>query len=189
MESEDRGLVVNLFERLLFAFKQGKPGKTTQLRDGVEQTPGRVADFWYEFLNPAPFRFTTFNGEEYDEVVASINIPFYSICEHHMAPFFGVAHVGYLPGKKIVGISKLARTVDKFARRLQNQERLTQQIAGMLNEQLEPRGVAVVIKARHLCQEMRGIAKPGIETVTSKMIGVFKDDLNARSEFLKLITL
>lgn len=189
MESENRGLVDAAVERILVAFGETSNGHKGLLREGLQQTPMRVADFWYEFLNPPKFKFTMFEGEQYDEIVLSRNIPFYSVCEHHMAPFFGVAHVGYLPDKKIVGISKLARTVDMFARKLQNQERLTQQIAGMLNEKLTPRGVAVVIKARHLCQEMRGIQKPGIETVTSKMIGVFKDDLNARTEFLKLITI
>lgn len=183
MEQKDRGLI-QTFDTLIYMLEG-----TDFLREGLEKTPERVAKFYAEFLNPKPFEFTTFEGEDYDEIVASCNIPFYSICEHHLAPFFGVAHVGYLPDKRIVGISKLARTVDKFARRLQNQERLTSQIAGLLQDKLDPRGVAVVIKARHLCQEMRGIQKPGIETLTSKMTGVFKTDLSARNEFLKLITI
>lgn len=156
-------------------------------REGLKETPKRYLKFMQEFLNPTPFNFTTFSGENYDEMVLSKNIPFFSICEHHLAPFFGVAHIGYIPSDKIVGISKLPRTLDKFARRLQNQERITKQIAQELTEQLNPRGVAVVLEARHLCQEMRGIKKPGIMTMTSSMTGVFKEDINARNEFLNLI--
>jgi len=157
-------------------------------REGLQDTPKRYLKFMAEFLNPPPFNFTTFNGENYDELVLSKNIPFFSICEHHLAPFFGVAHIGYIPTNKIVGISKLPRTLDMFARRLQNQERITKQIAEELTKQLNPKGVAVVLEARHLCQEMRGIKKPGIMTMTSSMTGVFKNDINARNEFLNLIT-
>jgi len=156
-------------------------------REGLKETPHRYLKFMQEFLTPQPFKFTTFSGEAYDELVLSSNIPFFSMCEHHLAPFFGVAHIGYIPSDKIVGISKLPRTLDKFARRLQNQERITRQVAQELTEQLNPKGVAVVLEARHLCQEMRGIKKPGIMTTTSSMTGVFKDDLNARNEFLNLI--
>lgn len=156
-------------------------------REGLKETPHRYLKFMQEFLNPEPFKFTTFSGENYDEMVLSKGIPFFSICEHHLAPFFGVAHIGYVPSTKIVGISKLPRTLDKFSRRLQNQERITKQIAEELTEQLNPKGAAVVLEARHLCQEMRGIKKPGIMTMTSSMTGIFKTDLNARNEFLNLI--
>lgn len=156
-------------------------------REGLKETPKRYLKFMEEFLTPQPFNFTTFDGESYDEMVLSKNIPFFSICEHHLAPFFGVAHIGYVPNNKIVGISKLPRTLDKFSRRLQNQERITKQIAEELTKQLNPKGVAVVLEARHLCQEMRGIKKPGIMTMTSSLTGVFKEDINARNEFLNLI--
>lgn len=181
MEQEDRGIVATHFRKAL-EYIDKEPD-----REGLKDTPDRMSKFYLEFLNPKPFEFTMFEGENYDEVIASTQIPFYSICEHHLAPFFGTATVGYLPSKRIVGISKLARTVDAFARRLQNQERMTRQIATMLEEKLEPRGVAVIVKARHLCQEMRGIQKPGIETITSCMLGIFRSDAAARNEFLKLI--
>jgi len=156
-------------------------------REGLRDTPKRYIDALYQFLNPEPFEFTTFENEGNDQMITLTDIPFYSLCEHHLAPFFGVAHVAYIPTSRIVGLSKIPRTVDKFARAFQNQERITQQIADYLQEELNPRGVAVILKARHLCIEMRGIQKPGVHTTTSAMKGVFETDINARQEFLNLI--
>lgn len=160
-------------------------------REGLQDTPKRYVKFFKEFISPEPYQFTTFKGEKYDQMVISDRIPFFSLCEHHLAPFFGEAAIAYIPGAdgKIVGISKLPRTLDKFARQLQNQERITQQVAAEIEKQLGASGVGVVIKARHLCQEMRGVKKSGVYTTTSCMLGVLKDDLNARTEFLKLINL
>jgi GTP cyclohydrolase I len=156
-------------------------------REGLKDTPKRYIKFMKEFLKPKEFNFTTFDAEGTDEMVVQTNIPFYSLCEHHTAPFFGVAHVSYIPNGKIVGLSKLARTVDLYANRFQNQERITTQIAERLQKELNPLGVAVVIKAQHLCMCMRGVKKHDTWTTTSKMIGVFKTDLNTRNEFLTLI--
>ena len=114
------------------------------------------------------------------------SIPFHSLCEHHLLPFAGVAHVGYLPGERIVGLSKLARVVDYFSRSLQVQERLTTEIAGWLQSELEPRGVGVVLEAEHACMSLRGVAKPGATTVTSALFGVLRDDQRTRGEFLSL---
>lgn len=156
-------------------------------REGLRETPARYAKFLQEFLSPPEFKMTTFAAEHYDEVIVQSNIPFYSLCEHHLAPFFGEGFIAYLPDKKIVGLSKLARTLEKFSRRLQNQERITTQVAEYLTEELEPRGVAVVLKAQHLCMSMRGVQKPGVITTTSKMTGAFLDHAPARNEFLQLI--
>lgn len=156
-------------------------------REGLKETPKRYVKFLKEFLSPPEFNFTTFDSEGYDQMIVQTNIPFYSLCEHHLAPFFGVGHIAYLPDKKIVGLSKLARTLDHYARRFQNQERITQQIANRLQEELSPKGVAVVLKAQHLCMAMRGVKKHDTWTTTSKMVGVFDMDLNARNEFLNLI--
>jgi GTP cyclohydrolase I len=156
-------------------------------REGLIETPKRYIKFMREFLEPKEFNFTTFDGEEMDEMIIQTNIPFYSICEHHTAPFFGIANVAYIPNKKIVGLSKLARTVDLYANRFQNQERITTQIAERLQKELNPKGVAVTLKAQHLCMCMRGVKKHDTWTQTSKMLGVFKDDLNCRNEFLSLI--
>lgn len=156
-------------------------------RAGIKDTPRRVAKFYAEFLNTPAFELTCFDGEGYDQMIVSSQIQFYSLCEHHLAPFFGIGAIAYVPGKKIVGISKLARTLDKFARQLSNQERITQQVATYLMEELQPRGVGVILKARHMCQEMRGVEKPGTITTTSAMVGVFKKDHKARQEFLNLI--
>jgi GTP cyclohydrolase IA len=158
-------------------------------REGLKDTPKRYVKFFNEFLTEEKFNFTTFDSEAYNQMIISSDIPFFSLCEHHLAPFFGEAHIAYIPGedKKIVGISKLPRTLEKFARQLQNQERITKQVAEELMKKLNARGVAVVIRARHLCQEMRGVKKSGVFTTTSEMLGVFADDLNARNEFLNLI--
>jgi GTP cyclohydrolase IA len=155
--------------------------------DGVRDTPRRVANAYCELLSPAPFVATTFENESgYDELVVATNISFQSLCEHHLLPFHGVAHVAYLPEHALLGISKLARVVDYFARDLQIQERLTNQIADWLEETLQPRGVGVVIEAEHTCMTIRGVGKPGSRTVTSDLRGVLRDDARTRQEFMTL---
>ena len=155
--------------------------------ESVRDTPRRMAGALAELLTPQPFRATTFpNDEGYDELVVARDIPFHSLCEHHLLPFQGVAHVGYLPGRRIVGLSKLARVVDMYARRLQVQERLTTQIAGWLRRELDPRGVGVVLEAEHLCMSLRGVQKPGARTITSALHGAVRDDPRTRHEFLAL---
>lgn len=156
-------------------------------REGLQETPKRYIKFLKEFLTPVEFNFTTFSAEGTDEMIAQTNIPFFSLCEHHIAPFFGVACVAYIPKDRIVGLSKLARTVDKFAQRLQNQERITTNISDYLNENLDPLGVAVHLKATHLCMAMRGVKKHDTWTSTCKLTGVFKESAKARSEFLNMI--
>ena len=158
-------------------------------REGLQDTPKRYLKFLREFLSPPDFNFTTFDGEGMDEMIVQTHIPFYSLCEHHLAPFYGHAHVAYIPGQKIVGLSKLARVVETFSRRLQNQERITTQVAECLMAELEAEGVAVVIKAQHLCMSMRGVKKHDTRTVTSKLLGHFKNDDKARQEFFNLIEL
>lgn len=157
-------------------------------REGLNETPKRYIKFMREFLEPKEFNFTCFDAEGTDEMIIQTNIPFYSLCEHHTAPFFGVANIAYIPNGKIVGLSKLARTVDLYANRFQNQERITTQIAERIQKELNPVGVAVTLKAQHLCMCMRGVKKHDTWTTTSKMIGVFKTDINARNEFLSLIS-
>ena len=155
--------------------------------ESVRDTPGRMARMYAELLTPAPFVATTFpNDGGYDELVVATGIQFHSLCEHHLLPFAGVAHVGYLPGERIVGLSKLARVVEHFARSLQVQERLTVQIAGWLDEQLAPRGVGVVLEAEHMCMSLRGVQKPGARTVTSALHGRLRDDPRTRQEFMSL---
>lgn len=156
-------------------------------REGLQDTPKRYIKFMREFLTPKEFNFTTFDAEGTDEMIVQTNIPFYSLCEHHTAPFFGIGHIAYIPDKKIVGLSKLARTLDFYANRFQNQERITTQIAERLDKELTPKGVAVSLKAQHLCMCMRGVKKHDTWTITSKLLGVFKNDKKARSEFLNLI--
>jgi len=155
-------------------------------REGIKETPRRYVKFMREFLNVPDFEFTTFDAEGSDEMIIEANIPFYSLCEHHTAPFFGVASVAYIPSDKIAGLSKLARAVKYYAGRFQNQERLTKQIAERVEYELQPIGVAVTMKAQHLCMSMRGVKVHDTWTTTSKMLGVFKTDLNARQEFLTL---
>ena len=138
----------------------------------LHETPRRVAAAYAELLTPVPFNATTFpNDEGYDELVLVRDIPFQSLCAHHLLPFHGTAHVAYLPGERIIGLSKLGRVVDLFARDLQVQERLTDQIADWLEEQLAPRGVGVIVEAEHLCMSLRGVQKPGALTVTSALRG------------------
>jgi GTP cyclohydrolase I len=153
----------------------------------LADTPGRVARSLAELLTPRPFTATTFpNDEGYDELVLARDIPFHSLCEHHLLPFTGVAHVAYLPAGRIVGLSKLARVVDHFARRLQVQERLTSQVADWLDDHLEPKGVGVVLEAEHLCMSLRGVQKAGARTVTSALRGLVRDDPRTRHELLAL---
>jgi GTP cyclohydrolase I len=154
----------------------------------LRETPRRVALAYEEFLSPQPFVATTFpNDEGYDELVLARDIPFSSLCQHHLLPFSGVAHVGYLPADRIVGLSKLARVVEHFSRRLQVQERLTVQIGDWLTERLDPKGVGVVLEAEHLCMSLRGIRATGARTVTSSLHGLLRDDSRSRAEFLALV--
>jgi GTP cyclohydrolase I len=156
---------------------------------GLRETPRRVAAAYAELLTPEPFSLTTFPNEEgYDELVVVRDIPFHSLCMHHLLPFHGVAHVAYLPGERIVGLSKLARVVELFARDLQLQERLTMQVATFLEEHLQPKGAGVVIEAEHLCMSLRGVQKAGARTTTSALLGLLRDDPRTRQEFLSLAT-
>jgi GTP cyclohydrolase IA len=156
-------------------------------RDGLQETPRRVADAYAELLTPRPFRATTFPNEDgYDELIVARAIPFHSLCMHHLLPFHGIAHVGYVPGARILGLSKLGRVVEFFSRDLQIQERLTTQVADWLEEQLEPKGVGVVLEAEHMCMSLRGVQKLGAKTVTSAMRGLLRDDARTRHEFLSL---
>ncbi|MFE1590129.1 GTP cyclohydrolase I FolE [Streptomyces sp. NPDC059402] len=155
--------------------------------EGTRDTPGRMARGYAELLTARPFRMTTFpNDEGYDELVLARDIPVRSVCQHHMLPFVGKAHVGYLPGARILGLSKLARVVEHFACRPQVQERLTKQTADWLAEQLRPRGVGVVVEAEHTCMTLRGVQATGSKTVTSTMLGTLRDDPASRHEFLAL---
>jgi GTP cyclohydrolase I len=156
--------------------------------DGLEETPRRVADAYAELLTPRPFRATTFPNDGYDELIVARSIPFHSLCMHHLLPFHGVAHVGYLPGERLIGLSKLGRVVELFARDLQIQERLTTQIAEWLDQELHPKGVGVVVEAEHLCMSFRGVQKQGAKTVTSALHGLVRDDARTRQEFLALTT-
>jgi GTP cyclohydrolase IA len=153
----------------------------------LADTPRRVAATYAELLTPAPFTATTFpNDEGYDELVLAKAIPFSSLCQHHLLPFTGVAHVGYLPANRILGLSKLARVVELFARRLQLQERLTTQVADWLQAQLAPKSVGVVLEAEHLCMTLRGVRATGTRTVTSALHGRLRTDPRSRQEFLAL---
>lgn len=160
-------------------------------REGLRQTPARVARMYRElfaglFVDPARHLDVAFT-EQYDEMVVLREIPFYSICEHHMLPFMGKAHVAYLPRGKVVGLSKLARVVEDYARRPQLQERLTCQIADLLMERLDAKGAAVIIEATHTCMTIRGAKKPGSLMVTSAMRGTFRSNLATRSEAMTLL--
>ncbi|MEV4643097.1 GTP cyclohydrolase I FolE [Actinoplanes sp. NPDC049548] len=155
--------------------------------DHLLDTPRRVASAYAELLTPEPFTFTTFpNDDGYDELVLVREIPFRSLCEHHLLPFHGVAHLGYLPGRRIVGLSKLARVVEHFARGLQVQERLTRQIADYLERNLQTKGVAVVLEAEHMCMSLRGVRAPGTKTMTSTLLGLHRQDPATRAEFYAL---
>jgi GTP cyclohydrolase I len=153
----------------------------------LADTPRRVAAAYAELLTPRAFDLTTFpNDEGYDELVVARDIPFHSLCRHHLLPFVGVAHVGYLPGERILGLSKLARVVESFARGLQTQERLTKQVATWLEDHLQPKGVGVVLEAEHLCMTLRGANARGAKTTTSTLGGIVREDARTRQEFLAL---
>ncbi len=155
--------------------------------DGLTETPARMARAYAELFRPVPFRLTTFpNNEGYDELVMARGIPFRTVCEHHLLPFSGTAHVGYLPGERILGLSKLARLVEHFAARPQTQERLTKQIADCLFERLTPRGAGAVLEAEHSCMTLRGVRAIGATTVTSAMLGSLRADARSRNEFFAL---
>lgn len=159
-------------------------------REGLKETPKRVAQFLGDYFIESPkpfFNLTSFDSEKMDEMIIQKNIQFYSMCEHHLLPFFGTASLAYIPNKKIIGLSKLPRIVDFFSRKPQNQERMSKQIAEFLQKELKPRGVGVTITARHLCMEMRGIKARGTETTTSFLTGAFRKDVSARHEFLHLV--
>lgn len=176
--------------RDLLAYLGEKP-----YREGLKETPARVLKAWEEITrgykeSPGKILTKDFKADSYDEVIACPFIEFYSTCEHHMLPFFGVAHVAYLPSKRkprVVGLSKMARLVDCFARRLQIQERLTVQIADAMEDYLNPQGVAVVIRAKHLCMACRGVQKHKAVMVTSAMRGVFRKSVSTRNEFFRLV--
>ena len=160
-------------------------------REGLRETPMRVEkamEKMFEGYNKKPADvLTVFDDENYDEMIVVKDIEFYSVCEHHMLPFFGKAHIGYIPNGKIIGLSKLPRLVEIFARRLQNQERLTSQIARGLNDLLKPLGVGVVLEAQHFCMMARGVEKQNSVVLTSAQLGIFKKKEKTRSEFLRLI--
>jgi GTP cyclohydrolase IA len=161
-------------------------------RHGLRATPDRVSRSLRELtdgygVKPEDVIADAIFDQDYDEMVVVKDIPFYSLCEHHMLPFFGQVHVGYLPKGKVVGLSKIPRLVEVFSHRLQIQEQLTNQVAEALNTALTPRGVGVVVEARHLCMEMRGVETPGGRMITSCMLGTFRRDPRTRSEFLDLV--
>ena len=156
-------------------------------REGLRETPARMARAYAELFETQPFRLTTFpNEENYDELVLARAIPFRTVCEHHLLPFAGVAHVGYLAGERILGLSKLARIVGHFAGRPQTQERLTKQVADCLDTSLRPRGVGVVLEAEHTCMTLRGVRAVGATTVTSALLGTLRTDPRSRAEFFAL---
>ena len=181
----DKRKIESLIQSLLQAF--GEDPK----REGLIETPQRVAQSYEKLFggyheNPRQL-LTVFDNEGYDEMIIARNIDFYSTCEHHMLPFIGQAWVGYIPDQKIIGLSKMPRLVEIFSRRLQNQERLTKQVADTLNDLLKPKGVGVVMRAKHLCMLARGVEKQNCEISTSSFTGSFKKNLETRSEFLNLI--
>ena len=161
-------------------------------RDGLQDTPARVARMWkevtsgYEQTAESLIKTAVFDIE-YNEMVLVTDISFHSLCEHHLLPFYGVAHVAYLPRKKIVGLSKIPRIVNMFARRLQVQERMTKQIADTLRDALDPLGVAVVLQGKHMCMAMRGVQKANAVMTTSALSGVFQEDERTRAEFMSLV--
>ena len=156
-------------------------------REGLQETPGRMARAYAELFDARPLRLTTFpNDEGYDELVLARAIPFRTVCEHHLLPFSGVAHVGYLPGERILGLSKLARLVHHFAARPQTQERLTKQVADCLISRLRAQGVGVVLEAEHSCMTLRGVRAQGAMTVTSALLGTLRTDPRSRAEFFAL---
>lgn len=182
---ETDGIDLTAAERAAGQFLQAL-GISTE-SESLHGTPGRMARAYAELFSPRPFDLTTFpNDEGYDELVLARSIPVRSVCEHHLLPFVGTAHVGYLPGRRILGLSKLARVVEHFACRPQVQERLTKQVADWLQAQLEPKGVGVVIEAEHTCMTLRGVQATGSSTLTSTLLGTLRSDARSRSEFLAL---
>lgn len=177
--------ISHLIQNLLFEIGENPE------REGLKDTPKRVAESFKTLFSGYDKDLngvlTTFDNENYDEMIVVKDIEFYSVCEHHMLPFFGKAHIGYIPDKKLIGLSKLPRVVEIYSRRLQNQERLTYQIASGIENLLNPKGVGVVIKAQHLCIMSRGVKKQGSSVTTSSVKGLFKKNLNTRTEFLRLI--
>ncbi len=181
-----RDQIPELIESLL-----GELGEDVS-RPGLKATPARVSRALRELtdgygIDPAGIVAGAVFDQDYDEMVLVKDIPFYSLCEHHMLPFFGSCHVGYLPKGRVIGLSKIPRLVVAFAHRLQLQERLTKEIAEALNDAVAPKGVGVVVEARHLCMEMRGVQKPGGQMITSCMLGTFRKDARTRAEFLDLV--
>src|ERR1700682_2472475 len=161
-------------------------------RQGLKATPARVSRALRELtdgygVEPEDVIADAVFDQDYDEMVVVKDIPFYSLCEHHMLPFFGSCHVGYLPKGRVIGLSKIPRLIDVFAHRLQVQEKMTKEIAEALNAAVDPRGVGIVVEARHLCMEMRGVQKPGGHMMTSCMLGTFRKDPRTRAEFLALV--
>lgn len=176
----------NLIRNLLL-----KVGENPE-REGLQKTPHRVKEM-YEFLtkgyqeDPKKLINDAIYEEKYDEIILVKDIEFYSLCEHHLLPFFGKAHVAYLPDGKVIGLSKIARLVDMFARRIQVQERMTSEIANVIQNALKPKGVAVIVEAGHLCMQMRGVQKTGSIAVTSTMLGHFRSDPRTRKELMSLL--
>jgi GTP cyclohydrolase I len=162
-------------------------------REGLKETPARVCKAWRKWTEgyhedvASVFKAFEDGGEKYDQMVCELNIPFSSVCEHHLAHFWGTAAIAYIPNGRIIGLSKLSRLLDIFAHRLQVQERITQQVADAMEEYLKPRGVAVFLRARHTCMESRGICRAGIETTTMALRGALKDEAATRAEFMALI--
>ncbi len=180
-EKDIRKLVKDFFEHI---------GEDPE-REGLKDTPERVVAAWEKLFGGYRQKpedvLTVFGDELYDEMIVVKNIEFYSMCEHHILPFFGRAHIGYIPDGKIIGLSKLPRLVEIYSRRLQNQERLTNQIARGLQGILKPKGVGVIIEAKHFCMMARGVEKQDSEVTTSALLGLFKKELNTRNEFLRHI--
>jgi GTP cyclohydrolase I len=156
-------------------------------RDGLLETPRRVVDALSELTSSPTYEVTTFDSDGYDQMIVQSGIPVYSLCEHHLLPIVGEAHVGYIPDGEVVGLSKLARCVEKHSRQLQNQERITEDVLEDLSCRLDPQGVAVVLEARHFCMEMRGIKKHDTVTTTSALSGPFREKQKARNEFIDFI--
>ena len=183
----DKKRIEKAFREILIAIGENPD------REGLKETPNRVARMYEEIFSgldkdPREHMQVTFTEEEHDELVLVKDIPFYSMCEHHFVPFVGKAHVGYIPQDgSVVGLSKLARVVEEIAKRPQLQERITTQVANIIMEEINPRGVLVVIEAEHLCMSMRGVKKPGSKTVTSAVRGIFKSNSKSRAEAMSLI--
>ncbi len=182
----DKNRIEKAIKEILYAIGENPE------RDGLKETPRRVAKMYQEIFSGSQEEAATLlmktHELEHDEMVILKDIPFYSMCEHHMVPFFGKCHIAYIPqNKRIVGISKLVRIVETLSKKLQVQERLTTEIAEVIMNSLDPKGAAVVLTARHLCMEMRGIKKAGAHTITSVVRGIFRNDIKTREEFLKLI--